>query len=124
LYPAKKSDCSKQAPRHHIATNKREQAAQGPRTFDYEELFSGTGIDIDGPANAVCLAEHKGPHPVEYHDIVYGALANARGSAQRPDAKSADRMKASLAELAASLLHPGSCLNRLVTTNVKTCSGR
>lgn len=46
-------------------------ARGGPWTPQFQKYFDGAGLDINKSVeNLVALADHKGPHPKEYHAYV------------------------------------------------------
>jgi hypothetical protein len=66
--------------RHHIATNKNliSTVRGGPWTPRFKAIFENAGLDIDkGPENIVDIINHKGPHPQEYHELVFSRLRKA-----------------------------------------------
>ena len=61
---------------HHLATNKNEisNRSGGPWTPLFKEIFELAGMDLNAAENLVYLKGHKGPHPAQYHEVVYEKL--------------------------------------------------
>ncbi|PTL76051.1 AHH domain-containing protein [Vitiosangium sp. GDMCC 1.1324] len=104
------------APEHHIATNKNGKAEVrgGPWTPQFEEFFEQAGMSLDDPANKLFVVGHKGPHPEEYHRIVYNKLRNALGRC-RTMVECRTGLNEALDELASEICKPGSDLNKHLT---------
>jgi hypothetical protein len=64
--------------------------------------------------NIVPIRGHKGPHPEEYHRIVYRRLDRALGDCGSI-AECRARLLPALDDLARDIATPGTDLNRLVT---------
>ena len=69
---------------------------------------------MEDPANKVPVVGHKGPHPEEYHQIVYDELYRATESCPNKQA-CARALRQSLQRLAEEILIEGRRLNRLLT---------
>ncbi|HYO70278.1 MAG TPA: AHH domain-containing protein, partial [Archangium sp.] len=101
---------------HHIATieNEKSTLRGGPWTQRFKKIFDKAGISMEDPANKVPVVGHKGPHPEEYHQIVYDELYRATESC--PDKQACARaLRQALQKLAEEILTEGSRLNRLLT---------
>jgi hypothetical protein len=101
---------------HHIATveNSKSTARGGPWTQRFKAIFDKAGMSMEDPANKVSLPGHRGPHPQEYHEIVFQRLSEAtRHCSTRQECAVA--LRAALKELAAEISQNGSRLNRLLT---------
>ena len=101
---------------HHLATNKNGSStvSGGPWTPLFERLFARAGMSLDAAENLVYLAGHKGPHPEEYHSVVYRRLEEALEECRAgPQCRS--RLVDELRKLADEVCTPGSLLHRLVT---------
>lgn len=108
--------CEEKAEWHHIATveNGKSTARGGPWTPRFQKLFKSVDMSMEDAANKVRVRGHRGPHPEEYHQIVYRRLFEVVQNCQSPAACRADFMDA-LAALARQTATPGTALNRLVT---------
>ena len=102
--------------KHHMATllNKKSALRGGPWTPRFEELFARAGMRLTDHENIVPIKGHKGPHPQQYHDIVYTRLRRALGDCGTI-AECRARLLPALDELAKLISTPGTELNRLVT---------
>jgi hypothetical protein len=101
---------------HHIATveNTKSTARGGPWTKRFKDLFDKAGMSMEDPANKVKLSRHYGPHPEEYHQVVFDTLNDAvRKCVTRSECERA--LRNALQELAADITRNGSKLNRLLT---------
>ena len=101
---------------HHIATDKnyKSTARGGPWSSKFETIFKKGGINLGDEINKVIVAGHKGPHPEEYHRIVYERLVQAlRGAKSKDDCNSI--LKKELETLAREIKTPGTGMNKLVT---------
>ncbi|NVJ26970.1 AHH domain-containing protein [Myxococcus sp. AM011] len=101
---------------HHIATNKNDvsTARGGPWTPEFRKLFKKAGMDLKDRENIVEVVGHKGPHPQEYHDIVFLRLQDALGSC-RTVVACRKALTSELRRLATEAQTPGTILHRLVT---------
>ncbi|MFP2912648.1 AHH domain-containing protein, partial [Pyxidicoccus sp. 3LFB2] len=102
--------------KHHIATirNDVSTARGGPWTPRFKRLFERAGMTLDEAENIVPIRNHKGPHPQQYHEYVFGELSRAvRGC--RGVEHCQGLLKAELRKLAREIEVPGSELNLLVT---------
>ncbi|WP_140871584.1 AHH domain-containing protein [Myxococcus xanthus] len=102
--------------RHHIATNKNDVSALrgGPWTPRFRRLFARAGMELKDPENIVEIAGHKGPHPKQYHDIIFLRLQDALGEC-RTVVACRKALTMELRSLAAEAQTPGTTLHRLVT---------
>jgi A nuclease family of the HNH/ENDO VII superfamily with conserved AHH len=116
-----KGDCDEEPRKHHIFTDKNDKSdvRGGPWTPLFEKEFKRAGMTLDDQANLVEVQGHKGPHPEEYHQIVYEELTRALGTC-RTTVDCRRRLVTALRELANRIKTPGSNLNRLVT---RGCGG-
>jgi len=103
-------------PKHHICTDKNSDsdANGGPWTPIFAALFARAGMTLSDPANIVEVSFHQGPHPREYHDLVYNRLVKALGSCNTASL-CRERLALALKHLADEIRTPGSRLNDLVT---------
>ncbi|WNG27199.1 hypothetical protein F0U62_26685 [Cystobacter fuscus] len=115
--PPASSDPPKKKPQvHHIATVENEVSTLrgGPWTQRFKKLFDRAGMSMEDPANKVELLGHKGPHPEEYHQVVFDKLEKvSKTCVTRQECASA--LRKALRELAAEIAKTGSQLNRLLT---------
>ena len=101
---------------HHIATDKWWDSTNndGPWSPKFEEVFDKAGMSLNDPANIVRVKNHKGPHPMEYHqrilDRLNGAMNGCRTMQQCRIALTAE-----LKRLARQISTEGTELNKLVT---------
>jgi hypothetical protein len=104
------------APGHHIATNKNSSSEDsgGPWTPRFENLFKKAGMTLADPANIVYLMGHQGPHPEEYHRVVFARLFVVFDTCKSPEDCKRMLINA-LDNLAAEICKPGSVLNKLLT---------
>jgi hypothetical protein len=101
---------------HHLATNKSDTSTLngGPWTPLFAKIFAKAGMSLDAAENLVYLAGHKGPHPEEYHEEVFGKLnAAVEGCGTVSQCKS--RLVEALRKIAEGVCTPGSRLHRLAT---------
>ncbi len=103
---------------HHICTDKNEvsEASGGPWTPLFATFFEQAGMKLSDVANQVRIKGHKGPHPREYHDAVYGRIAQATLGC-RSVAECQRALHDILAKLARELTTPGTQLRKIVTRN-------
>ncbi len=101
---------------HHIGTirNKKSALRGGPWTQRFEKLFARAGMRLSDAENIVPIQGHKGPHPEQYHQIVYKRLRDALGDCSTM-VECRRRLVPALDELARKIATPGTELNRLVT---------
>ena len=101
---------------HHIATDKNEEsdARGGPWTPIFQRIFDRAGLSLNDAANMVCVIGHKGPHPREYHELVFERLVASTSTCSTVAQCRAD-VVAELARLRRTIATPGTKLNRLVT---------
>ena len=102
--------------KHHIGTisNKQSSLRGGPWTPQLEKLFARAGMRLKDRENIVPIRGHKGPHPQQYHEIVYERLDGALGNCSTITECRA-RLLPALDDLARQIATPGTELNRLVT---------
>jgi hypothetical protein len=105
---------------HHICTDKNDvsDANGGPWTPRYQKLFDRAGMSLNDTANKVRIRGHEGPHPEEYHQLVYQRIQRALGGC-RGTAACRDALVLQLRLLAKDLLTPGSLLRRLIIKDAK-----
>lgn len=100
-------------PVHHIASNKHNGGTCGKAwTPIFEGLFTPANMTLGDALNKVTVPGHIGPHPCEYHQIVFdrlsGAVAGLTGDAYRK------ALRAELRNLARDILDTNHRLNELV----------
>jgi hypothetical protein len=105
-----------EGPLHHIATDKWWDSTDngGPWSPRFQQIFDRAGMSLDDPANIVRVPGHKGPHPQEYHEMVWRRLFRATrrcGTMQQ----CRDALTAELHRLGREISTPGTRLNKLVT---------
>ncbi|HLL53953.1 MAG TPA: AHH domain-containing protein [Myxococcaceae bacterium] len=112
--------CEDGAQWHHIATveNSKSAARGGPWTPPFERLFAKAELSMENAANKVRLKGHVGPHPREYHQIVYERLARSVSSCTTAPACRVF-LEAELRRLSKAIATPGTRLNGLVTRGCK-----
>jgi hypothetical protein len=113
---------------HHIATDKNSKSniRGGPWTPVFANLFAEGGLDLNIPENKVPVAGHAGPHPEEYHDLVYTGLNAAVTKATFGKTKGSDEytkaaavaIKKTLIDLGIQCSTPGTWLNQLITVGI------
>jgi hypothetical protein len=103
-------------PSHHLATNKNDvsTARGGPWTPEFRRLFRKAGMELEDTENVVDVAGHKGPHPQEYHELVFRRLRDATSSCRTVEA-CRKNLTTELQKLAQEAATPGTKLNRLLT---------
>jgi hypothetical protein len=101
---------------HHIATDKwwKSPKKDGPWSPKFKKIFDKAGMSLDDPANTVRVKGHKGPHPEEYHKIVFRRLSDATAEC-RTLQQCREALTAELRDLAREIATEGSDLNRLLT---------
>jgi hypothetical protein len=101
---------------HHLATDKNDSSAArgGPWTPLFQQLFAQAGMSLNDPANLVYLAAHQGPHPREYHELIYNKLRVAIEDCH-PVSDCRSKLAAALKRLAREVCTPGSRLHQLIT---------
>jgi hypothetical protein len=101
---------------HHIATDKwwKSPNSDGPWSPRFKKIFDKAGMSLDDPANIVRVKGHKGPHPREYHRIIFERLSDAtEGCSTMLQCREA--LTAELHKLGREIATEGSDLNKLVT---------
>jgi hypothetical protein len=113
---AQRGGRSSRVEKHHIATvgNKKSALRGGPWTPRFDKLFARAGMRLEDAENIVPIRGHKGPHPQQYHEIVYRHLDRALGDC-RTIVVCRERLVPALDDLARKIATPGTELNRLVT---------
>jgi len=113
---AQSRGCSSRVEKHHIGTiaNKKSTLRGGPWTPRLEDLFARAGMRLSDAENIVPIRGHKGPHPQQYHDIVYERLRGALGECSTI-VECRGRLTGALKRLANEIATPGTELNSLVT---------
>jgi hypothetical protein len=113
-------DCDERPEDHHIATDKNMKADTygGPWTPRFERLFKRARMNLKDAPNIVRVKGHKGPHPEEYHDVVFDRLSKAVDGCPSPEV-CRERLLNALQALAKEIVTAGSDLNRLVTRGCK-----
>jgi hypothetical protein len=107
-------DCG---PLHHIATDKNDvsDARGGPWTPVFEKIFANARMDLQDEANLVHVPGHFGPHPEEYHQMVFDRLTGAtEGLSGQPYAQA---LVGALQKIAKEATTVGSDINKLLTGN-------
>lgn len=101
---------------HHIATDKWWDSIlnDGPWSPKFKRIFDKAGMSLDDPANIVHVKGHKGPHPPEYHRVIYRRLSDATEGC-RTMQQCREALTAELRDLAREIATPDTDLNRLVT---------
>ncbi|MDS7959038.1 MULTISPECIES: DUF637 domain-containing protein [unclassified Acinetobacter] len=105
-------------PIHHICTNKNclSTARGGPWTPQFQKYFDGASLDINKSVeNLVALADHKGPHPKEYHAYVEKELRLAVSGKQANTAEYRNAVIATLSRIKSEALVSGSQVNKWLT---------
>ncbi|WP_090484789.1 AHH domain-containing protein [Myxococcus virescens] len=101
---------------HHLATNKNSvsTARGGPWTPRFEEFFKKAGMELKDPENIVPVQGHHGPHPQEYHALVFARLRDATRACRTVES-CRKALTSALNEMAEEVITQGTELNRLVT---------
>lgn len=102
--------------KHHIGTiaNEKSTARGGPWTPKFRDLFKRAGMELKDPENVVPVRGHVGPHPQEYHELVYERLRDAMKGCRSVNV-CRQALIGALKELAEEITTVGTELNRLVT---------
>ncbi|WP_163781667.1 AHH domain-containing protein [Myxococcus vastator] len=110
------TDGARRAQKHHIATNKNDvsKARGGPWTPEFRRLFKRAGMELKDPENIIQVQGHKGPHPQEYHELVFERLQGATAGC-RQVAACRKALTTELQRLAREAVTRGSEMNRLLT---------
>ncbi|WP_043274788.1 AHH domain-containing protein, partial [Pseudomonas sp. PH1b] len=107
-------------PIHHICTNKCTSGANGQIawTKEYQRFFDGADLNINrATENLVAVPGHRGPHPIEYHQYVYGSLEQAtQGLVPRTPAYK-EAVTKTLDGIKKEALTVGSDVNKWLTRN-------
>jgi RHS repeat-associated protein len=100
---------------HHLSTDKF-LMMEPYWTFYFEDIFRKGFLDLrTAPENLVWVLNHKGPHPEEYHIIVYNRLTQALKSSLPFTLQYKDKLIGALQKLKKEAVTPGSPLNKLIT---------
>jgi hypothetical protein len=101
---------------HHIGTVENAKATWngGPWTPRLKVLFDKVGLSMDSKYNRVKVFGHVGPHPPEYHQIVFDRLRTVFSRCSAYQECRAEFIR-ELERLGAEIATPGSALNDLVT---------
>lgn len=85
---------------------------------EYQRFFDGAGLNINNATESlVVVPRHRGPHPVEYHQYVYGGLDQAiRGLAPNTQSYQLAVIN-TLARIKAEAVAVGSQVNKWLTRN-------
>jgi hypothetical protein len=107
-------------PKHHIATNKNDISTKngGPWSPKFRKIFEEAGLDIDnGKENLVKVLDHQGPHPEEYHKLVWQRLTRAtKGLNPKTQfTKFRNAVINTLMKIAKEAQTPGTRVNLLIT---------
>ncbi|QDE72174.1 hypothetical protein BHS09_37285 [Myxococcus xanthus] len=110
------ADGASRTQKHHIATNKNEVSAArgGPWTPEFRRLFKRAGMELKDPENIIQVQGHKGPHPQEYHELVFERLQAATAGC-RQVAACRHALTTELQRLAREAVTRGTEINRLLT---------
>ncbi|RYZ16316.1 MAG: hypothetical protein EOO70_04715, partial [Myxococcaceae bacterium] len=102
--------------KHHLATLRNNVSALrgGPWTPRFQRIFKKAGMELKDPENVVEVSGHRGPHPEEYHRIVYKRLYEATEEC-RTVTTCREALENILMKLASEVSTPGTRLNLLVT---------
>jgi hypothetical protein len=101
---------------HHLATDKNSvsTARGGPWTPEFRRIFRRAGMELEDPENIVDVPGHKGPHPKEYHELVFRRLRGATASCRSVNA-CREALTTELRKLAEEAMTRGTEINRLLT---------
>lgn len=101
---------------HHLATDKNSVSAArgGPWTPRFAKIFKKAGMELKDPENIIDVPGHKGPHPQEYHELVFKRLNDATSSCRTVNACRKALIDA-LQELAEEALTKGTDIHSLLT---------
>jgi hypothetical protein len=101
---------------HHIATicNDKSSLRGGPWTPRFRRLFAKAGMKLNDEANKLPVPGHKGPHPQQYHEIIFNRLSEALRSCRSVEV-CRQRLTRELHALAKEIATPGTELNQLIT---------
>jgi RHS repeat-associated protein len=102
---------------HHICTDKNSKSDRngGPWTPRFKELFRKANMKLSDADNKVILEGHYGPHPEEYHQIVYDRLAGSTRGLTEGTPEYTAAFRSMLQSIKQELQNPSSFLNNLVT---------
>ncbi len=101
---------------HHLATNKNRisTARGGPWTPRLEKIFKKAGMELEDHENIVDVKGHKGPHPEEYHKLVFTRLNDATEGCRKVEA-CRKALTGELEKLAREAMTAGTESHRLLT---------
>jgi hypothetical protein len=107
----------KGAQRHHLATIRNEKSSKfgGPWTPQFRRLFKKAGMELKDPENIVEVPGHRGPHPREYHQLVFRRLDSATLGCRSVQA-CREALTNTLRELATEAATQGTKINKLLTS--------
>ncbi|MDT4860165.1 hypothetical protein FQZ97_947090 [compost metagenome] len=99
---------------HHICTDKNcvSPNSGGPWTPEFQKMFDKAGLTMQDELNKVWVAGHQGPHPQEYHALVYQRLKNLESL---PADAYQQAFKEELTKIGQEIQTPGTRMNKLVT---------
>ncbi|MBZ4335293.1 AHH domain-containing protein [Corallococcus sp. AS-1-12] len=102
--------------RHHLATIRNEKSAKngGPWTPLFRRIFKRAGMELKDPENIVEVPGHRGPHPAEYHQLVYDRLRQVTSGCRSVEA-CREALTDALRILGEQARTHGTELNRLLT---------
>jgi hypothetical protein len=108
--------CEETAQWHHISTvqNSKSPLRGVPWMPRYKKLFDKAGLSMENAANKVLIRGHQGPHPEEYHRIVFSRLSDAMEDCGNM-VECREALKGVLKMLADEVSKSGTRLNELVT---------
>ncbi len=103
---------------HHICTDKCTSNANGKIawTAEFKRFFDGAGLDISRSIeNLVAVPGHRGPHPLEYHQHVYGRLNAATYGLVPGTVEYREAVVSTLNRMKLEAVIPGSQINKWLT---------
>ncbi|MFY2559009.1 AHH domain-containing protein [Corallococcus terminator] len=102
--------------KHHLATDKNSvsPARGGPWTPRFKKLFKKSGMELKDTENIVDVPGHKGPHPEEYHQLVFKRLNDATSTCRTVET-CRRALTLALKELAKEAVTRGTDIHRLLT---------
>jgi RHS repeat-associated protein len=116
--PTESKSTKPQSADHHIATNKNNisSARGGPWTPRFMPFFEKAGLDINkGSENIVNVLNHSGPHPKEYHQLVFDRLTLATQGLKEKTTAYKSAVTNTLQAIGAEAQQAGSPVNKLLT---------
>ncbi len=103
---------------HHICTDKCTSDVNGKIawTVEFTRFFDGAGLDITRSVeNLVAVPGHRGPHPLEYHQHVYGRLNAATSGLVPGTVEYREAVVSTLNRMKVEAVIPGSQINKWLT---------